>query len=155
MSIIYYRRRASFAGSAKAFRARRERERLRRKYIYNRSRYIGVMHNGCAFGRRQRAVFARPLYARAVKRINTLLTPRNRRSGLFPRVFFFFILDASRNLPLFTHSFGKFVDALFRALHQSAGIERRVEKFHASPSPFLSFSHGSPRVYLSTRERRQ
>lgn len=47
------------------------------------------MHNGCAFGRRQRAVFARPLYARAVKRINTLLTPRNRRSGLFPRVFFF------------------------------------------------------------------
>lgn len=113
------------------------------------------MHNGCAFGRRQRAVFARPLYARAVKRINTLLTPRNRRSGLFPRVFFFFILDASRNLPLFTHSFGKFVDALFRALHQSAGIERRVEKFHASPSPFLSFSHGSPRVYLSTRERRQ
>lgn len=152
MSIIYYRRRASFAGSAKAFRARRERERLRRKYIYNRSRYIGVMHNGCAFGRRQRAVFARPLYARAVKRINTLLTPRNRRSGLFPRVFFFL-----SSTPLVTYRCLRILLANLSTLCFARYIKAREssDALKNSTLPLPLFIVFARRVYLSTRERRQ
>lgn len=77
-----------------------------------------------------------------MKRINTLLA----RDRLFHRA----VVAASRNLSLFTHSFGKFVGALFATRYIKARESSDALKNSILPLPLYRFRTAS-RVFICQR----